>query len=185
MNIMMLLEMAASGMGDRIAFTCHKEGKGETGEQLSYQQLFNAAGSTAQQLKQSGAARTAVIDISSLALPIALFGSAWAGIPYVPINYRLTEEEIAALLARVKPAFLISDSERCKKLAGDKQLTIVERGTFIKQHHHASLPAEYDWSMDGEQTAVLLFTSGTTGTPKAAVLRHKHLVSYILSSVEF
>ena len=30
-----------------------------------------------------------------------------------------------------------------------------------------------------------LFTSGTTGTPKAALLRHEHLVSYILGSVEF
>ena len=32
---------------------------------------------------------------------------------------------------------------------------------------------------------VLLFTSGTTSEPKAAVLRHRHLVSYIISSVEF
>jgi acyl-CoA synthetase (AMP-forming)/AMP-acid ligase II len=32
---------------------------------------------------------------------------------------------------------------------------------------------------------VLLFTSGTTGEPKAAVLRHRHLVSYVLSTVEF
>ena len=39
--------------------------------------------------------------------------------------------------------------------------------------------------MDPEAIAVLLFTSGTTGEPKAAVLRHKHLVSYILGSVEF
>ena len=39
--------------------------------------------------------------------------------------------------------------------------------------------------MDPEDTAVLLFTSGTTGAPKAAVLRQKHLVSYILGSVEF
>ncbi|MCH2411649.1 MAG: fatty acid--CoA ligase family protein, partial [Acidimicrobiales bacterium] len=37
----------------------------------------------------------------------------------------------------------------------------------------------------GEDVAVLLFTSGTTGDPKAAVLRQRHLVSYILGSVEF
>jgi acyl-CoA synthetase (AMP-forming)/AMP-acid ligase II len=31
----------------------------------------------------------------------------------------------------------------------------------------------------------LLFTSGTTGEPKAAVLRHRHLTAYVLGSVEF
>jgi acyl-CoA synthetase (AMP-forming)/AMP-acid ligase II len=39
--------------------------------------------------------------------------------------------------------------------------------------------------MEGDDIAILLFTSGTTGPPKAAVLRHRHLVSYILGSVEF
>ncbi|HPG28458.1 MAG TPA: fatty acid--CoA ligase family protein, partial [Myxococcota bacterium] len=39
--------------------------------------------------------------------------------------------------------------------------------------------------MDPDETAILLFTSGTTGAPKAAVLRQKHLVSYVLGTVEF
>src|SRR5208283_1283596 len=39
--------------------------------------------------------------------------------------------------------------------------------------------------VDPEEIGVLLFTSGTTSEPKAAVLRHRHLVSYIISSVEF
>jgi fatty-acyl-CoA synthase len=38
---------------------------------------------------------------------------------------------------------------------------------------------------DPEDIAVLLYTSGTTGDPKAAVLRHRHLASYVVSTVEF
>ena len=33
--------------------------------------------------------------------------------------------------------------------------------------------------------AIQLFTSGTTGTPKAAVLRHENIMAYVLGSVEF
>ena len=44
-------------------------------------------------------------------------------------------------------------------------------------------PAEVGF-VDPEEIAVLLFTSGTTGEPKAAVLRHRHLVSYVITSVE-
>ena len=38
---------------------------------------------------------------------------------------------------------------------------------------------------DGEGPAVLLYTSGTTSAPKAAVLRHRHLTSYVIGTVEF
>ena len=39
--------------------------------------------------------------------------------------------------------------------------------------------------MEPDEIAILLFTSGTTGEPKAAVLRHRHLTSYVISTVEF
>ena len=39
--------------------------------------------------------------------------------------------------------------------------------------------------VDPDDIAILLFTSGTTGEPKAAVLRHRHLASYIISTVEY
>ena len=42
-----------------------------------------------------------------------------------------------------------------------------------------------DGAVDADAAAVILFTSGTTGAAKAAVLRHRHLVSYVISTVEF
>ena len=39
--------------------------------------------------------------------------------------------------------------------------------------------------VDPDEVAVLLYTSGTTAAPKAAVLRHRHLASYVIGTVEF
>ena len=49
----------------------------------------------------------------------------------------------------------------------------------------SSDPVDRDWSMDPDAVAILLYTSGTTGAPKAAIVRHRHLVSYVLGTIEF
>ena len=51
--------------------------------------------------------------------------------------------------------------------------------------NQAVTPEESDWSLEGEDVAIFLHTSGTSGDPKVAVLRQRHLVSYVLGSVEF
>ncbi|UCE86183.1 MAG: long-chain fatty acid--CoA ligase [Deltaproteobacteria bacterium] len=169
MNLMMLLEMAASGFGERAAVT-------NGAQTLTYSELFRAAG--------AAISRAAMLDVSSLALPIGLFGSAWAGVPFAPLNYRLTRSELEALVARITPCYLIAASDRVEELTGLPETTVVPRERFLERTRN---PADADsgWPMDPDEIAVLLFTSGTTGAPKAAVLRHKHLVSYILGSVEF
>jgi acyl-CoA synthetase (AMP-forming)/AMP-acid ligase II len=177
MNLMMLLEMAASGFADRVAV---QNGPST----LTYAELFQAAGSAAAEISASGCERLAVLDVSSLALPIGLFASAWAGVPFVPLNYRLTGTELERLLAEIAPSYLVTQDERVGVLARVSETTVVARETFLERAG-AGGAGESIWSMDPEEIAVLLFTSGTTGAPKAAVLRHKHLVSYILGSVEF
>ena len=179
MNIMMLLEMASGAFPDRPAFT-----DGGTGQSLTYAQLFEAARLRAGTVQASGANRLAKLDVSNLGTPLALFTSAWAGIPYVPLNYRLTNEEIEALLMRVTPAYLVTDPPRVEVLGALAAVDATATQDFVDDAKH-DVAIEGEWSMDPEEVAVLLFTSGTTGVPKAAVLRHKHLVSYILSSVEF
>ncbi len=177
MNIMMLLEMAAGAFPDRPAFT-----DGSSGQSFSYAELFDAAKARGARVKAGGASRLVKLDVSNLGTPLALFAGAAAGVPYVPLNYRLTDEEIAALLKRVTPAYLVTEEKRLATLGALDDVAATRTQDWVAPAGDEPLDA---WPMDPEDIAVLLFTSGTTGIPKAAVLRHKHLVSYILSSVEF
>lgn len=179
MNIMMLLEMANSVFADRVAFT-----NSDDGSSLTYQELFDSSGKAALTAQSSGSSNFVILDVNSLAMPVGLFGSAWAGLPFVPLNYRLTEAEIDALLARITPAYLVTEEDRASTYSGRTDITHVTRNQFLSEVIADSEQAD-PWSMDPDDVAVLLFTSGTTGEPKAAVLRHKHMVSYILGSVEF
>ncbi len=177
MNIMMLLEMAAGGYGDRVAVGRRDDG-------LTYQQLFDRAGAAARRFEEAGAERVSLIDVSSVALPVALFGAAWAGKPFVPLNYRLTADEIRQLAREVAPSVTIVADDVHRHLAELDGVTARTRGDFLADLDEGGSSGA-DWPMDPEEIAVLLYTSGTTGAPKAAVLRHRHLVSYILGSVEF
>ncbi len=179
MNIMMLLEMANSVFSDRTAFT-----NADDGTSITYQELFEKSGKAAKIAQQTGSDHFAIRDINSLAMPISLFGSGWAGLPFVPLNYRLTGSEIDALLARITPTYLVAEDEHAGSFSGRESVQSVSRSGFLENLITDAEHAEA-WSMDPDEVAVLLFTSGTTGEPKAAVLRHKHMVSYILGSVEF
>jgi acyl-CoA synthetase (AMP-forming)/AMP-acid ligase II len=78
----------------------------------------------------------------------------------------------------------IVDDDMMPRVAGVEGAVLVPRSRFEAictdpQYREAEAPdADHD-------IAVLLFTSGTTGEPKVAVLRHRHLASYVISTVEF
>ncbi len=178
MNIAMLLEMAADGFGDREAVRCGSA-------TLDYQGLQRAVRSAAAALVASGCRHAALLDESSPAVPVALFAAAVAGVPFVPLSYRLADAEIRALLARIAPAQLVTAAARVAQFHDREGIAAVTREAFLAAAAHAVHGTVDDLPDAGEAIAILLFTSGTTGAPKAAVLRHRHLVSYILTTVEF
>ncbi len=177
MNIMLLLEMAASAAGDRLAL-------GERADGLTYERLFELSGRASTEFRQLGVERVVYVAESSPALPVALFGAAWAGLPFVPLNYRLADDRLRLILARQAPAIVLCDPGTEHRLAGIEGLAPVTVGGFLTSISGLA-PAEPDWSHEPEDVAVLLHTSGTSGEPKAAVLRHRHLSNYVIGSVEF
>lgn len=177
MNLMLLLEMAANVEPERVAL-------GPKGEQWTYERLFRAAGGCAHMLENLGVRRVVHTAETSPALVVGLFGAAWAGVPFAPLNYRLADDQLRVLAQDEVPALAIVDPGTEHRLAGIEGLELITTHDLLEQSQN--LPSSTTaWSQDPEDIAVLLFTSGTSGPPKAAVLRHKHLTSYVLGSVEF
>ncbi len=177
MNIMMLLQMAAEAAPDRLAVGGRTDG-------LSYGRLFDQAGRAATLFGQLGVDRVVYVAESSPALPIALFGAAWSGKPFVPVNYRLADDRLHAIIERQAPAVLICDNGSEHRFVGIDGFRIITVGSLLSALVAADVPDD-EWSSDPENVAVLLHTSGTSGEPKAAVLRHRHLANYVIGSVEF
>lgn len=175
MNISTILDMSAEAFGERVAVV--------SGEQrLTYAELREKAYRAASRFRASGASYVAFLDVNGPAAPIAIFGAAYAGIPYVPINYRLTPAEINELLSRVTPAILVTSAEFRARLDEHTGVEIIGRHDFLTLPATDAAPTP---SEDPRSVAVQLFTSGTTGKPKAAILRHENLMSYIVGTVEF
>jgi acyl-CoA synthetase (AMP-forming)/AMP-acid ligase II len=178
MNIALLLEMAAGANPDQVGLVCD-------GKRWTYGQLLAAARGAVELIEHSKVEFVALLDESSEAAVVALFGAAMAGVPYCPLNYRLADEDVAALLGRIAPALVIGDEARLTRIAGNQGHHIYSRDAFVTAAAK-SAPEADDRAYDpGEGIAVQLFTSGTTAAPKAAILRHANLLGYILGTVEF
>ena len=174
MDLMLLLRMAADGLGDRIALGSRSGG-------LTYAALLGKVEAAGAKIAAGEARHVAFCGMNSPAFPIALFAAAQAGKPFAPLNYRLPDADLRKLAARTAPGVLIADAPIIPRLAGIDGLEVEETGAFAAQPAEAATESD----IDPEAIAILLFTSGTTGEPKAAVLRHQHLASYVVQTVEF
>ena len=183
MNIARLLEMVAEGDPDRVCV-------GSSSGGLTSSALLAAARRAAVLFEKEGAEAVGYFGLNSDVLPVALFGAALAGAAFAPLNYRAPDEQLASILPRVPPGPLLADGGEVDRLraAGVEAGRLVTVDAFadsvVGGESDAEAAVEHPF-VDPESVAVFLFTSGTTSEPKAAVLRHRHLVSYIISSVEF
>ena len=172
----MLLEMAAEGDPERIVLGSHGGG-------MTAAELLERSRRAAVYFEKSGTEVVGYFGLNSDVLPVALFGAALAGIPFSPINYRAPDEQLRGILGRVAGGLMIADDDEVERLGACGATHVITKGDFATAIADP-VTSEHPF-VDPEDVGVLLFTSGTTSEPKAAVLRHRHLVSYIISSVEF
>ncbi|MEU4837771.1 class I adenylate-forming enzyme family protein [Nocardia testacea] len=175
MGIEMVLDMAASVHPDRLAMGRRTSG-------TTYRQLGELASGGATVLAEHDAAHLVFVGVNGPVLPVLTFASARAGVPLAPLNYRLATDQLRDLVGQLERPLIVADPAYRDELedAADVVLTSAE---FLELARAAE-PAPETTAPD-DATAVVLFTSGTTSAPKGVLLRHQHLLSYLLNTVEF
>ncbi len=128
--------------------------------------------------------RVAYLGLNDLATFEAFFATTRIGAVFVPLNTRLTAFEIGYLLDDAQPSVLMYGLEHAEVVAACDPtahgvLTVLPISDPAQQYEEliaggAGLPAvESEVSLSDD--ALILYTSGTTGRPKGAVLTHENL----------
>ncbi len=158
---------------------------------FNYQLLDNASARIAAMLAYKGIGegdRVAIMLPNVPYFPAVYYGVLRLGAVVVPMNVLLKAREVAYYLEDSGAELIfawhgfLEAAEKGAKDAGDIEVVSVVPGEFeglIFAHEPNGAVAD----VDGDDTAVILYTSGTTGKPKGAELTHSNLHKNVSAAV--
>lgn len=137
--------------------------------------------------------RVALLSFNSDRFYTSFFAIPWAGAIVVPVNFRLTTEEMVQLLNDAEPTVLLVDghfSERIDALRGAVPslrcvVQILGEQGAADTHIDSLLLGEPipDAGRCDDDLAALYYTGGTTGRSKGVMLSHRNLVQNALQNL--
>ncbi|MDD4857277.1 MAG: amino acid adenylation domain-containing protein [Candidatus Krumholzibacteria bacterium] len=166
------------------------------GTPYDYEQLGSFAGKVAAWLRAAAGPknefRVGILAARSLEAVGGILGTVWAGHTYVPFNIKTPEDRLVTLLKRVPLDALIIDKNGAacitkamrdflpkKVLAPCGSIEIEELSISKASELNAMEPLREPVRVSGEIPAYLLFTSGTTGPPKAVIVTVANVAAYL------
>lgn len=183
--------------GTRTAILCE-------GRETSYAELHRNSNRAAHALRAAGAepgTRVAYLGRESEDYYTIALGCAKSGAVLVPVNWRLTSEEVDHILRDSGAAVLFVDSEYApvvervrEGLPGLRQVVLVdmpdgpgpdEPGAGLRRWWSTAPATDPEPPASGPEDAVVqIYTSGTTGWPKGAVLAQRSFFVLPAASAE-
>jgi acyl-CoA synthetase (AMP-forming)/AMP-acid ligase II len=128
--------------------------------------------------------RVAILLGNRIEFPLILFAAAHEGLVTVLLSTRQQKPEIAYVLADCGAGLLIHEAALAERLPEPRDVPdVVHRIAVdddVRRSRFAELadnpPAPAPVEVGEEETAMILYTSGTTGKPKGAMLAHCNIV---------
>jgi long-chain acyl-CoA synthetase len=156
---------------------------------LSYAALDEASARVAALLRAKGVGpgdRVGIMLPNVPYFPVAYYGALRAGAVVVPMNVLLKEREVAFYLGDSGAKAILAwhqfaDAAHAGSEQTDAECVLVEPGEFEALLARCEPYTPVAERNDGD-TAVILYTSGTTGTPKGAELTHANLLTNVTVS---
>lgn len=123
--------------------------------------------------------RVAIVLGNSLEFVTVYFGVLRAGLVAVPMNTAYTAAEIAQLLDSCGAKLVVTDSESSVAVreAAGSQVQVIEVGTDQWRRLMIGSTPPFTEQTDPESLAVLIYTSGSSGKPRGAMLTHRALLA--------
>jgi len=151
------------------------------GEKMSYSDFYKRAEKFAAYLQEQGYEKDDVIALYTLnsdLFLVAYIGVQLAGFVVMPINTKLAAPEVEFIFNHSEAKGLIYD-ERIEEILADIPYTFQHRVGLLEMKE---MIQSYDGKpkvikLEPDDTAVVLYTSGTTGKPKGVMLTHQNIVS--------
>jgi malonyl-CoA/methylmalonyl-CoA synthetase len=137
---------------------------------LSYAQLSEAARAVAASLDGTG--RMAVLAESRIETAVAVIGALVAGVPVIPVNPKSGTSELEHIVSDAEPdAIAVAPGSEVPEAFADRRRVEIDLDGDLSCDG-GDLPDPSD-----ENPALIVYTSGTTGRPKGAVLPRRSIAS--------
>lgn len=187
-DLLELFDATVHAYRHRVAFRFVEDGRSS---RFTYGEVARYAARVGSFLLKSGVAqgdRVLLVSENRIEWPVSYFGILRSGATAVPVDPELSELEVVNIARRAEAKVVLISEQTAESMptlhqalvdAGAKAQVVSLAQALSGDETQPDGIGKVKRSANGDDVASLIFTSGTTGTPKGVMLTHRNFTSLV------